>query len=134
MRLSTSDEYFRLIKRELADGERLGVSALAHRIDRPVASVFKYLTKSGQTSFIQNQDKKWALATAAFGIEAWPLLENEKTPEEGDTAYELINNPIENISHILENIKQCERVADIYQRKADFLRQLVELELKKRSK
>lgn len=132
MKLSAADETFRLIQRELGSGDRLGVSEIATRIGKPVSTVHKYLTKSGQSTFIQGRDRRWSVSSAVFGVDGWPLDKTGGETEPETEIKEWIESPIDHITDILSFIKRADEISDIMTRRADFFRQLVEAEMRKR--
>lgn len=132
--------YFNPIYKLLSDGSRMGVNEISKKIDKPVASIHKYLTKSGQTFFVQiGTDRKWTLGSLSHGVEAWPRAswEGPLDPDNDKDDAKIvsyINEPIENVTDILKLIKVFDEMADIYSRRSDFLRQLVEWEMKNKTK
>jgi hypothetical protein len=106
-----------------------GVKEIADKLDRPVATVHRWL--HNQDHFIQTKDKKWT--TPGQSIQTWPE-EGEWAQRcyDRETIVKMLVNIDENLGDLMKGEQAYLKLADMAKQRAAFIKFVVKDKLKKR--
>lgn len=111
-------------------GRSMGISEIARDLDRPISTVYNWLTSERNKSLKRDDNKKWSLVDAPYEVTVWPLYSNESVMDPKIQKY--IQNPLEHMTELAILIKKYREDADVASGRIAYIQRVMNVALNDR--